>query len=123
MKRDYGLLHAHSEFSNIKIIDSINRYETSINYAWELGLSTVAMTEHDCLSGSLKYVRAFKKKVQQEWQALHPDEEMISYNEMVKELDFKPILGNEIYLSEEGLNKDSEFPGHFWHLILLPLDS
>ena len=60
--RDYISLHAHSEFSNVKIIDSINRYDRSIDYCWDLGLGGVAMTEHDCVSGAIKYIKAFKKK-------------------------------------------------------------
>ena len=125
MSRDYALLHAHSDFSNIKIIDSINRYSRSIDYAWDIGLSSVAMTEHDCVSGSLKYIKTFKQKITREWNKIHEDwsadKPFPSIAEMAKELDFKPILGNEIYLSEEGLNKDSE-SGHFWHLILLAKD-
>ena len=35
--RDYISLHTHSEYSNIKIIDSINRIDRMIDYAWELG--------------------------------------------------------------------------------------
>lgn len=125
MKRDYALLHAHSEYSNIKIIDSINRYKRSVDYAWDLGLSSVAMTEHDCVSGALKYLKVYKKKLEEEWSKLHKDEPLISYEEMAKELDFKPILGNEIYLSEEGLieaHMDGAHPCHFWHLILLAKD-
>ena len=71
MSRTYALLHAHSDFSNIKIIDSINRYSRSIDYAWELGLSSVAMTEHDCVSGSLKYIKAFRKKITEDWCKIH----------------------------------------------------
>lgn len=118
-----------SEYSNIKVIDSINRYERSINYAWDLGLSGVAMTEHDCLSGSIKYIKAFKKKIEEEWGKLHESEEKISWSEMAEELQFKPVLGNEIYLSEEGIteSKNDEWakeghPGHFYHLLLLAKD-
>lgn len=121
-QRDYASLHVHSEFSNLKIIDSTNRYSRSIDYAWDLGLSSVAMTEHDCISGAIKYIRAFQKKLEKEWCAAHPGEEMPSYQEMANELDFKPILGNEIYLSEEGLCEENMTNGHFWHLILLAKD-
>ena len=57
MRRDYASLHVHSEFSNIKVIDSTNRFKRSIDYAWDLGLSSVAMTDHDCVSGAIKYIR------------------------------------------------------------------
>ena len=52
--RDYCGLHNHSEFSNVKIIDSINRLDRMIDYAWDIGLSGIAETEHDCLSGTLQ---------------------------------------------------------------------
>lgn len=126
MNNKYYSIHVHSEYSNIKIIDSINRYKRSIDYAWELGLSGVAMTEHDCISGSLKYLDTFYSKIKDEWKKLHPDEEYKNYNEMANELHFKPILGNEIYLSEEGLteqtNDEMGGKGHFFHLILLAKD-
>ena len=129
--RNYYSIHAHSEFSNMKVIDSINRYDRSVNYAWDLGLSGIAMTEHDCVSGALKYLKVYKKKLEAEWRKIHGEEEELpSYEEISKELDFKPILGNEIYLSEEGLTEKTNDewtkegrPGHFWHLILLAKDA
>ena len=122
-KRDYALLHAHSEYSNIKVIDSINRYSRMMDYAWDLGLSSVACTEHDCISGAIKYIKTYKKKVEKEWRKLHPEEELPSFQEIAEELDFRPILGNEIYLSEEGLCEENMAGGHFWHLILLAKDA
>lgn len=123
--RTYCSLHNHTEYSNIKIIDSINRFNRVVDYAWDIGLSGVAMTEHDCLSGTLQALDIYKAKLTKEWTALHPDEERISYAEMSKELDFKVILGNEIYLSEEGANEEMQNNSgvHFWHLILLAKDA
>ena len=120
--RNYASLHVHSEFSNIKIIDSINRYKRSIDYAWELNLTSVAMTEHDCLSGSIKYLEAFREKLIDEWKEIHPDEDIPAYTDIINELQFKPILGNEIYLSEEGSNIQTA-DAHFWHLILIAKDA
>lgn len=96
-----------------------------VDYAWELGLSGLALTDHDCLSGTLQALDIYKAKLKKEWTALHPDEELPGWAEMSKELDFKVILGNEIYLSEEGLDEsqmDGAHPAHFWHLILLAKD-
>ena len=123
--RNYTLLHAHTEYSNIKVIDSINRFNRMVDYAWDLGLSGIAITDHDCLSGSLQALDIYKAKLKKEWTALHPDEELPGWAEMSRELDFKVILGNEIYLSEEGLDEsqmDGAHPAHFWHLILLAKD-
>ena len=124
--RDYCGLHNHSEFSNVKIIDSINRLDRMIDYAWDIGLSGIAETEHDCLSGTLQALTLYKSKLSKEWAAKHPNEEQPSYAEMSKELDFKVILGNEIYLSEEVLNEswmDGKHSVHFWHFILLAKDA
>lgn len=124
--RDYCTLHTHSEYSNIKIIDSINRFSRSVDYVWDLGLSGICMTEHDCLSGTLQALDIYKAKLKKEWGALHPDQEFIGYEAASQELDFKVMLGNEIYLSEEGLTEmemDGQHPCHFWHLILIAKDA
>lgn len=126
MKRDYISIHNHTEFSNIKVIDSINRAPELIDYAWELNLGGLAITEHDCLSGVIKLIEAYRKKLDKEWEAAYPDKENVhDYEQMSKDLDFKVIIGNEIYLSEEDLNEkcmDGKHPAHFWHLILLAKD-
>lgn len=122
----YILLHAHSEYSNIKIIDSTNRFDRMVDYAWELGMGGLAMTEHDCLSGTLFALDVYRDKLKKEWSNLYPEKDFPGYIEAAKVLDFKVILGNEIYLSEEGLSEaqmDGKHPYHFWHLILLAKDA
>ena len=52
----YSSLHNHTEYSNLKLIDSINRSESLIKYAYELGLKGVAITDHDSLSAHLKAI-------------------------------------------------------------------
>ena len=99
MQKDYVTLHCHTEYSNIKVIDSINRFSRMVDYAWDLGLSGIAMTDHDCLSGTLKALDIYKAKLKTEWLKAHPDQECPSYEQMSKDLNFKVILGNEIYLS------------------------
>lgn len=124
--RDYVSIHNHTQFSNIKIIDSINRESQLIDYAWDLGLSGLAITEHDCLSGIIKTIEYYRTKLDKEWTAAFPDKENVhDYEQMSKDLQFKVIIGNEIYLSEEGLteaNMNGVDPAHFWHLILLAKD-
>ena len=121
----YVSLHNHSEFSNLKIIDSINKFSNMINYAWELGLSGLALTDHDCLSGSFEAIDLYRQKLKSEWKNKYEDKEFPGYELAAKDLDFKVIVGNEIYLSEEGLDEsqmDGKHPVHFWHLILLAKD-
>lgn len=120
--RNYASLHNHSEYSNLKLIDSINRISRMVDYAWDLNLSAIALTDHDCLSGTLQAMDVYRSKLKKEWSILNPDvTELPSYEQMINDLDFKVILGNEIYLSEEGTNADTSTP-HFWHLILLAKD-
>ena len=125
--RDYFGCHNHSQYSNIKIIDSINRFNRMVDYAWDLGMSGIVMTEHDCLSGTMEAMDVFRAKLDKEWEKIHPDEEnKHDYAAMSKELDFKVALGNEIYISEEGANEDmqrSKDGCHFWHFILIAKDA
>lgn len=96
-----------------------------IDYAWDLGLSGLAFTDHDCLSGAVKFIEDYEKKLVKEWRDIHGTEaELPSYQEISDELNFKIILGNEIYLSEEGLDEAMyrEKGGHFYHCILLAKD-
>lgn len=120
-QRNWFSPHNHTEFSNLKIIDSINRADRMIDYAWELGMSGFAFTDHDCISGHLKFLKAYKKKLEKEWKNIHPEEDLISYPQMSDELDFKIALGNEIYLSEEGACRTTE-NNHYWHMILIAKD-
>ena len=124
--RDYTSLHIHTQYSNLKIIDSTNRFERVLDYAWDIGLSGIAETEHDCLSGTMEALDCFRAKLKKEWANAYPDEEFPGYVAASDKLDFKVILGNEIYLSEEGLTEaemDGNHPVHFWHLILIAKDA
>ena len=66
-QRNWFSPHNHTEFSNLKIIDSINRADRMIDYAWELGMSGFAFAGRDCISGRLKFLKAYKKKLEKEW--------------------------------------------------------
>ena len=78
----YFNCHSHTMYSNIRLLDSINRPKDLIDKAIELGLSGIAITDHECLSAHMEvnqYAKTIKEK--------HPD--------------FKIALGNEIYLIDE----------------------
>lgn len=106
MEKTYTSLHNHTEFSNLKIIDSINRVPELLDYGYKLGLGGVAITDHDCVSGHLQALNYYNE---------HFDEE--------QKKKFKLILGNEIYLCREGLNAENHQKGErFYHLILLAKD-
>lgn len=97
----YCSLHNHTMYSNLKLLDSINRIPDMINKAIEYGFNGLAITDHEILSGhveALEYADKIKKE--------HPD--------------FKVILGNEIYLIKEKEYKQPETK--FWHFLLIAKD-
>jgi len=47
-------VHAHTHFSNLRLLDSINRPKNLIDRAIELGLSGICLTEHESLSSALE---------------------------------------------------------------------
>ena len=103
---DFIHLHVHSEYSNIRLLDSTNKIEDMITYvANTLGQKGLALTDHESLSGHVRFLS--------------------TVNDLKKQgkisEDFKPILGNEIYLTDETVedsmnaNQRTRFP----HFILL----
>ena len=91
--------HNHTVYSNIRLIDSINSPEDLIDKAIELGLSGIAITDHECLSAHVRAEKYYKKILEK-----HPD--------------FKLALGNEIYLTETR-DKNQKY----YHFILIAKDA
>ena len=91
-------VHAHTEYSNIRLLDCINKPKDLINRAIELGLAGIAITDHECLSGHIK-ANKYAREIQKE----HPD--------------FKVALGNEIYLVDARENGIK-----YYHFILIAKD-
>ena len=91
--------------SNIRIRDSINKISELVEYANELGHRAIATTEHDFTGQYIKFQEAIQKIKE-------------------KNPNFKGILGNEIYLVRNGLNKDNFKTGidKYYHFILLAKD-
>ena len=90
----------------MRLRDCIIKEKDLIDYAIELGHEVVAITDHESLSCHVK-VEKYYKKIKE------------------KNPDFKVILGNEIYLTRNGLNADNfnkEFD-RYYHFILLARDS
>jgi len=97
MRKTYFGIHNHSEYSNIRLLDSINKTDLLIDTAIELGLKGLALTDHEVLSGHVSFLKHYQKKKRE-----NPD------------LDFKIALGNEIYLVDKRANKQKYF-----HFLLL----
>ena len=81
MSQYFGV-HNHTEYSNIRLLDCINHPKDLINKAIELGLSGIAITDHECLSAHMEV-----NKMAKELQKTNPD--------------FTIALGNEIYLVDD----------------------
>ena len=46
--------HLHSEFSNIRLLDAITRITSAVDYALQIGLKGICITDHGCVSGWIK---------------------------------------------------------------------
>ena len=96
-----GSIHNHTEYSNIRLRDSINRIDTLLAYAEELGHKVIAFTDHESVSSWVKIEKEIKK---------HPN--------------IKVLRGNEIYLVRNGLNADNynKDIDRYYHFILIAKD-
>lgn len=105
----YIHLHVHTEYSNIRLLDSTNKITKMLKYVASLGQKGLAITDHEALSGHVKFIQEVKKLKK----------------EGVLPSDFKPILGNEIYLvNETQMNEGLEMGSgvKFNHFLLLAKD-
>ena len=97
--RNYFGIHNHTEYSNIRLLDCINRPKDLIYKAIELGLSGICITDHECLSAHVSI-----NKIAADLQKTNPD--------------FVIGLGNEIYLTDDRSNGQKYF-----HFILIAKDA
>ena len=88
-------IHSHTHYSNLRLIDCINRPKNLINRAIEIGLKGITITDHDSLSSHME-VNMYAQELMEE----HPN--------------FKVALGNEIYLC--GSRESSQ---KYYHFILI----
>ena len=91
-------LHTHTHYSNIRLLDSINRPDKLIEQAQKIGLAGITITDHECLSSHVQ-VNLIAKEIKE------------------KNPNFKIALGNEIYLTET-----RETNQKYYHFILIAKD-
>ena len=110
----YTSLHVHTDYSNIRMLDSINQLPLLFNRCKEVGLNGVAITDHESLSGHIKAIQLLNSLREK----AKTDEDKEYWN------NFKLVLGNEIYLTRNDLNKDNYIKGQdkYFHFILLAKD-
>ena len=96
----YTSLHNHTQYTNLKLRDSINRIPDMVERAISLGFNGLALTEHEVLTNRIEALEVGDKIREK-----HPE--------------FKIIFGNEIYLISANEYKNAE---KYWHFILISLD-
>lgn len=89
-------VHNHSEFSNFRLLDCINKIPALIKRAKDIGLKGFALTDHETLSGSI----------------------IANKLALAEEGDFKIAIGNEIYLVDS-----REMGIRYYHFILIAKDA
>lgn len=108
LNMSYFDIHNHDYYSNASLgfPDVICSPESLIQKAYDLGLTGMAVTNHECISSYVKCLNY--------------------YNKMNRERPFTLGLGNECYLitdEEYELNKNGEGKTPYYHFILLALDT
>lgn len=92
-------VHTHTHYSNIRLLDCINRPKDLVKRAIELGLTGLAITDHECISSHIEL-----NQYHQELLKEHPE--------------FKLALGNEIYLVPR-----RDMGQKYYHFILIAKNS
>lgn len=117
--------HIHTQYSNIRMLDCIIKENQAIDYAIELGLEGIALTDHESLGGHVKalnYMKKLKEKANLILDNQSSTFEEVSWAKRV--MNFRLGLGNEIYLTRDDLTSANYTKGEdgFWHFILIAKD-
>ncbi len=94
--RDYVHLHNHTQYS---LLDGLTKIPALIDRVLELGMKSVAITDHGTLSGVVEFYKEAKAK------------------------GVKPIIGLETYVApRRHTDRDSSKDKNYYHLILLAMN-
>ncbi|OGZ69776.1 MAG: hypothetical protein A3F47_01955 [Candidatus Staskawiczbacteria bacterium RIFCSPHIGHO2_12_FULL_38_11] len=86
-------LHVHSHYS---LLDGLPKIPELLDYVKELGMDSVALTDHGVMYGAVEFFKEAKKR------------------------GIKPIIGCEVYVAQEGrLDKRANIDAKSYHMILL----
>lgn len=99
-------LHCHTHGSNLRMLDCIVKTKDLIDYAVELGMKAVAITDHASISEHINAIQ-YSKELKG------------------KGADIKVLLGDEIYLVDDVIDvKENYVPRQtqFYHFILIAKD-
>lgn len=90
---DFVHLHNHSHYS---LLDGLQKVPQMLDRTQELGMTSIALTDHGTLSGTIEFYKEAKKR------------------------DIKPIIGVEAYMAPRGhQDKNGKIDANPYHLILL----
>ena len=92
-------VHSHSEYSNLRLLDCINKIPSLVSYARQIGLKGIAITDHESLSG-------------------HVQANILAQDIIKEDPEFKLALGDEIYLVDE-----RESGIEYYHFIFISKDA
>jgi DNA polymerase-3 subunit alpha len=90
---DFVHLHVHTEYS---LLDGAGRVESLVEKAKELGMKSVAITDHGVMYG------------------------VVDFYKKAKSHGIKPIIGCEVYVAARGMrDRDPKYDSNQYHLVLL----
>ena len=92
-------VHSHDEYSNLRLLDCINKIPSLVSYARQIGLKGIAITDHESLSG-------------------HVQANILAQDIIKEDPEFKLALGDEIYLVDE-----RESGIEYYHFIFISKDA
>lgn len=92
MTENFTHLHVHTEYS---LLDGFSRIDLLLDRAKELGMESIAITDHGSMYGAIEFYKQAKKR------------------------DIKPIIGCEVYVSEKDHKIKDSTNRRYYHLILL----
>ena len=96
-KKDFVHLHMHTEYS---LLDGANKIKELVAKVKELGMSSVAITDHGNMFGAIELYKECKKN------------------------NIKPIIGCEVYVAPRSrLEKEGKIDTEPNHLILLAMNN
>ena len=100
----YFSIHGHTDYSNAALgfSDSTNRVEKSVDYALEIGLTGITLTEHEFLGSHIRLMK-YRDKLESEGKITHDS--------------FTFAFGNEVYFVEEHGPREK-----YYHHILIAKD-
>ena len=90
---EFTHLHVHSHYS---LLDGLSKIDELLDYVKELGMDSVALTDHGVLYGAVEFYKKAKAK------------------------GIKPIIGCEVYMAYEKMNqRRPNIDDKKYHLVLL----